>query len=285
MTDVTHRAMLASLTQRAWKATATDREVAMQAEQNADAETGTMRVIKELTPKQYIKPIHTIMTIGYTEHRSMTVPGFIRGQYLLATAVFDRYCQVHALVRDQFNEAVENFCNFYPNILDAAPKRLGKAFRENDFPTKHQIKGFFEYSIQFAPIPQISDWRLEGLSDQDTEKLRQEVEQNVKAMYATATQEVFDRARVILEKIVSQSQAYTGKFGGSAVLRDATIENLKEISELVCSMNISDDPLLAKIGQDMVNEFSNVKGAEIRKNAKVREDVMAAAQRILAKMN
>ena len=79
-TPLSHRAMLIALNQRAWKGTATDREVAAQAEINAAAEQGTMTVIKQLTPKYLIQPIKSIMTLGRQEHYKMTVPGLFRGQ-------------------------------------------------------------------------------------------------------------------------------------------------------------------------------------------------------------
>lgn len=283
MTDLSHRAMLAILHQRAWKATATDREVASHAEAAYEAESGTMRVIKELTPKSYIQPIQQIMGLGRHEHYRMTVPGFSRGQHLLATAMFDRYAMIQSEIKEQFYRAVDNFLTIYPEILEEAPVRLANAFREEDFPTEAQIKSYFEYRVRFAPIPSTNDWRLEGVTDRDTAKLRGEIEDEVRAMFNAATKEVYERAHGVLVSIANQAKTYVPG-PGAAQLRDATIANLKEVSELVVKMNITKDPLLDQIGNEMLTEFAHLQGAELRKSAELRDSVASAATRMLAKM-
>lgn len=283
MADLSHRAMLASLTRRIWQAATVDRDIAEQAEQRTGAEQGTLKVIKELAPKEYISPIRRVADIGYAEHIRMTVPGFARGQNLLCTATHERYCRVHVEIRDAFDDHVKSFEGIYPEIIDSAPKRLKKAYKRGDFPTPSEISSYFEYKVQFFPVPSVEDWRVEGLSDGDMAQHRKDAEEAIQGMYNNATRQVFERARVVLEKIAQQAKDYTGGPGAS-LLRDATVENLKEVSELVSMMNISQDQSLYKIGKEMVEHFSNIDGPELRKSAKMREDVVTAATKIMKRI-
>ena len=283
MTELSSRAMLVSLTLRAWKGTATDREIAAQAEEYNKAESGTMRVIKELTPKHYIQPITHIMGIARQEHYSHTVGGLVRGQHLLATAMFDRYIMIQGEIRDQFWRKVEQFLEAYPEIIEQAPKRLHNAYKESDFPTVKQIKTYFGYDLQFSPVPSTGDWRLEGMQSHDVQKLRNEVQDEVRSMFNAATMEVFERAREVLGRIASQARAY--KPGpGSGQLRDATIMHLKEMAEIITKMNITDDPELQRVGYEMIENFADCEGEVLRHNEEARLKIAEAAERIMARM-
>lgn len=283
MARLQDQAMIVSLHQRAWSAKATDRRIAGEVEDANDAESGTMRVIKELTPKQYISPIRSIMRIGKAEHDRITVGGFIRGQSLLSTANFDRYAITQSTIRDEFYQAVDRFMVVYPEVLALAPKRLSKAYRASDFPTIGQIRDYFEYDNKFLPIPAVHDWRLEGINTDEADVLRQQAEEQVRIMYHDATKEVFERAKVILENIANQAKEFGTGPNGSP-LRDATIENLKEMAELVCTMNVANDPLLDEVGRDMVKEFADIIPAELRRSDELRHNVATAASRILSKI-
>jgi hypothetical protein len=277
------RGILVTLTQRAWKATATDRELAEATEQAAHAETGTMRVIKELTPKDVIQPIKYIMSVGRSEHYNMTVPGLMRGQQLLASAMFYDYLTVQKEIESIFLARVNHFLEIYPAIIEAAPARIGSGYKVEDFPSVNQIRSYFEYKYTFIPVPTIDDWRLEGLASVDQGNLKIEIEDQVKVMYNRATREMFDRAKEILTRVAKQAREYTGG-PGSAQLRDATIENLKEMANLVVKMNVTDDPELSRIGYEMIEAFADEEGQKLRQDQTARERIAAAAERIAARI-
>lgn len=284
VSPISHRAVLVTLSQRMWKGKAIDREIAAQAELSAGAEQGTMTVIKKLTPEYLISPIQKVARLGRDEHYRMTVPGLITGQHLLATALFETYMLAQGAIKEQFTEAVSDFIAAYPSIRERAKtQRLGSAYKERDFPSVQSISSYFDYSYFPSPVPDVSDWRLDGVEPQHVTELRKEVEESVATMYRDATRTVFERAREMLESLVRQAKNYSLDAPG-AMLRDATIDQIKEISSLVCSMNITGDPLLDEIGTRMLKEFADLSGKELRANADSRKAVMHSAQKLLAKM-
>lgn len=277
------RAVLVSLTRRLWTAHAIDREISQKAEAQADAETGTMRVIKELAPKEYIARVRRIADFGYTEHTRMSVPGFVRGQNILSSQLFDRYAEIQGSIREAFEQEVRKFIDIYPDIIKKAPDRLGSAYKEADFPTQAQMASYFEYRVRFFPVPAIGDWRLDGLTEEANEKIRDELRDEVREKFTMATMEVYDRARGVLEKILEQAKNYQGGPGAS-LLRDAMIENLKEVSSLIPAMNIIGDPKLDAIGREMIDHFCNIEASELRKNEQMRKDIAKIAENILKKI-
>jgi hypothetical protein len=128
------------------------------------------------------------------------------------------------------------------------------------------------------------DWRIDGLADDDREKLRLEADERISAVYNNATKTIFERAKNMLENIARQAADYEGGPGAS-LLRNVTIDNLREFAETITYMNVTNDPVLHKIGKEMISNFDNITGPEIRANEKMRKDVKNAAQRILKKIN
>lgn len=282
-TPISHRAVMVVLNQRAWKGKAVDREVAAQAEINANAEQGTMTVIKELTPKHLIQPIKTIMTIGRQEHYKKTIPGMFRGQAILATKMFEDYMVEQQEFADQFFSAVEDFISVYPDIKEKAKDKLGTSYKERDFPSETAIRSYFDYKVIPGPIPQATDIRLENISAENMATFNSEVADSVKDMYAEATKTMFERARNALENLYRQAKNYNTNAPG-AMLRDATIDQMTEFASMVCDMNITNDPLLEEVGKKMLKDFADLSGNELRKSAELRTDIANKAKRILDKM-
>ena len=283
MTKLSEKAMLVSLHQRAWAAKAVDHEIASDTETTYGAETGTISVVKALTPKEYIQPVYQIMWFGRKEHYRLVTPGLSTGQHLLSAAMVDRYTMIQMQIKESFQFAVDKFISIYPEILEGAPARLNKAYKASDFPTESQIRGYFEYRHAFLPVPDVTDWRLEGVDTGDVNEIRGSIEDEVRAMFNTATKEVFERARGVLANIAAQAEEYKPGPGSGGALREATINNLKEVSELVMSMNVMSDPALAELGKEMIENFANLEAARLRKDEELRKDLAATATRLLKK--
>lgn len=272
------RAMMVSLHQRAWQGNVRDDDISSTMVDHYGAEPGTIKAIKSLTPISYVKPIIVTANYGRREHYHLTVPGFVKGQQLLATKVYERYVGTQQAIQSEFEDRVKKFIDIYPDILASAPQRLNKAYKEEDFPTVKQIATYFEYAVNFSPVPNIDDWRLDGLGKENETDVRLKAENRVRSMYDNAVQEMFRRAHEVLSKIAKQADEYEDTKGG---LKDVTIKNLHDMTELVLSMNITNNPLLVEIGNEMRDSFAGLDGKELRTNADLRESISDRAKRIL----
>jgi len=280
---LSHRAVLVTLNQRAWKGKAADRELAAQTEMNSNAESGSMTVIKELTPKHIIQPIRDILRIGRQEHYKMTSPGLLRGQHLLPTSMFETYMMVQGEMGDQFFHAVNDFLGVYPDIRSKARVRFGTAFKERDFPDTERMREYFGYNFYPSPVPEVSDWRLDGVDPKEIADMKATINDSVEEMFREAATALYERVRESMENLMRQAKNWSAKAPG-AMLRDPTIDMVKELSEMVCDMNVTNDPVLDKIGKEMLKEFANLSGHELRRDADLRDKTAKAAQRILNKM-
>jgi hypothetical protein len=276
--------MYVQLSQSIWQAHASDRRLAADVEKTTSADNRTMRVLKQLAPTDYLLPIKRIATYGRDQHERLTLPGLVKGQQLLATRTFDEYVAIQGEIKDSFFEAVRSFCGIYPDIVDKAPKRLGKAYDPDDFPEVSKIKTYFDYTIRFSPVPDTGNWLLDNVDQSDLAMLRNEVENEKNEMFREATKELFERAQTVLDNLASQALNYVEGQSNGAALRDITINSVKDMADLVVNMNITGDVTLDTVGKEMQEKFRDIEAKSLRTDAKERSEVAKTAARLLEKL-
>lgn len=278
------RSMFVSLNLRMWTANAADRSIAMRVEKDTEAQNNTMRVVKQLVPSEYTLPIKRLAIYGREQHERLTLPGLVKGQQLLATKLFDEYAYAQQEIKEAFETEVKRFVEEYPTIMMGAPIRLGKAFREHDFPTQQEISSYFSYNIRFTPVPDAGNWLLDDVDHEDLDKLRNQVENEKNNMFRDAMKDLMERSRSVLQNLKMQADTYTDGQANGGILREPTIDAVKDMARLISSMNITGDPMLDAIGREMQTEFATMEAKELRHNATTRNRIAEVAARILKKM-
>lgn len=279
------RSMYVSLNQRIWTAQVSDRGLASGLERSNDAENRTMKVIKQLSKTDYLLPIRRVAQLGRDQHERLTLPGIMKGQQLLATKLFDEYAAIQGQIKDNFYMEVRRFSeDLYPRIMQEAKNRFGNAYRPEDFPAPERIKSYFEYNIRTAPVPDTGNWLLEDVDMEDMNRLRNDIENEKNDTFRHATKELFERTQAILENLAKQAKDYTDGPGSGALLRDVTINSVKDMAVLVTSMNIVGDPTLDVVGNEMIAKFGELEGKEVRKDQSLRNSIAASANELLAKL-
>lgn len=278
------RSMLVSLSQRMWWANASDRQLGMQAEAANDADNRSLKVLKQLIPPEYTLPIKRVALLGRDQHLRLTLPGISKGQQLLATKTFDEYAMGQGYIRETFFSEVKKFVDRYPAIVDAAPARLGRAFRASDFPSPDRIASYFDYQLTFRPVPEAGNWLLEDIDMEDVSKLANELANEQNTMFREASKELTGRLMAVLQNLATQAENYKEGVTSGGMLRDATIDSVKDLANLVPKMNMTGDPILDAAAKEMLVNFSNLEAKDMRKDAAVRNDVASVAQRIMAKL-
>lgn len=281
--SVANKAMIVSLHQRIWQAASADRTIASGVEAQHNAQYKTMRVVKQLAPREKLLPIRRVAEIGDHHHKTVTLPGLMDGQRLLATRIFDEYASHQAEIKEAFYAEVNSFRNVYPEIIEMAPKRLGKAFRASDFPKVEAIVSYFSYEHRFQPVPEGANWYLDDVTTDAMSKLRNEVENEKNDLFREASKSLVERTKSVLENLFSQIITFDPDVP-SGKLREATINSVKEMAGLIPLMNITEDPTIAAVGADMIKHFQSVDAADMRKDKDTRDRIANLTKGILARM-
>lgn len=279
------RSMFASLTVKVWQASSMDRAIAMGVERDMEADNRTMKVVKSLAPSEHLLPLRRLANYGREEHKRLTLPGLKDGVQLLATRMFDDYAFTQQKIKDAFEQEVKRFVGKYPHIIEVAPERLGGAYRAEDFPSVEQISGYFDYSVTFAPVPETGNWLLDDVDYEDMARLRNQVENDNNKMYREASKELFERGLNVLDNLAKQAEQFKEGQPNGSLLREATINSVKEMSVLISAMNITADPVLEQIGEEMRSKFHDLDAKEMQHSQEKRTDIADFAKALIKKMS
>lgn len=254
--------MLVRLHISMWGATATDTDLTRKVTDDVEAASGSLQVIKSLMPKTEMAPIRALHTLGRAEHKRMTVPSLVEGMRILTTKGYEKYTNSQVSIRDRYEEAVRDLGDRYDSIVDHTLRTQPKAYKASDFPSKTTVVESFSYSVHFSRIPAATDWRLDGLTEQDNEAIRESMQADFNAMVENAMTDVYGRVRTLMDNIKEQAEAFSDAPQGR--LRDATFQNARELANIIPILNITGDEKLNAIAEDMREYFDYVEPKDVR---------------------
>lgn len=161
------------------------------------ADKAYFQVRKFLIDPMVLLPIRSLLNDALLMFCTYTRPWDNVGFRLLPMELWDDFNEQFGKIKDEFEEAVQNFENNYDDYVADAKKALGKAFNPKDYPDKTDVRQLFALEIKTANFPDIDDFRL-NLTGEDLLQVEQEATQK----YA----EVFTKSREDLLKQLNQIQ-------------------------------------------------------------------------------
>lgn len=255
-----------------------DDELTEDVENSKDAERGTMSVMKKIIPNHHLASLRSCRAYAMKEHVHMTMPGYYKGQRLLAAKMYFRYNNIIGGMSDTYKALAREFSEVYPAILATAPRRLGKSYKADDFPPVSTIIDLFSMKTKFLPVPSVRDWRNDQVDEGTLERLKKEAEEDTQAMFNRAHRDVAEKIGNILQRIVLNVTDYDKAPAGK--LRDPLFDDIKEMAEIIPLMNINDDPVLAKIGESLKKDIAPLDPVEVRKNSDLRDRIKSLSTKM-----
>ncbi len=277
MTDLSERAMLASLTVKQWSGRKTDKKISKKVTEDHKAERNAGRWNKQLLTCGALENFKTVADQCRGVHYRYTLPWLWSGAQILPVKVFPDYNNEMTQLVMQAEEYVEDFIKVYPDAIKNAEKRLGDMFDINDYPDVTTLKSKFGIDREIMPIPTGADWRIE-LADTERQELATNTVEQLKKAEAKAMEELWHRAYHVVNHVVDRLDK------PETIFRDSLIGNISEMVDLMGKLNIADDPKMEQIKQEMELRLAAQDPQAIRDDSKERTKVHKAAADILNRM-
>lgn len=271
------RAMTVSLHLSAWGAQRLDRATTKKVLKSEGAAQDAGKFHKLLVPKEALDPITTAHARAGARHRAMTLPWGEGSRILSAPAFFD-YSQAMREERTNCERAHSDFFDAYPEILRAAPDRMGPTlFKAAEFPSPQEIVKRFAFRLVILPLPHEDDFRV-NLGDEIEAEIRREIEATVTSRSSEAQADLWKRLLTTVRHFAT-TMAEEGK-----TFQYTTLTNLTDIATLAPKLSLSPDPVLDAICADILAITDACDAEALRASRKVRgraaEDAAAALRRI-----
>ncbi len=277
--DLSSKAMLVSLTIRAWGGSKLDKSETDRVSRDNGTSKDAVKVTKDLVGDK-LDDLRRSERAIRAVHRNYTLPWADDSTRLLPTAVWQEYqSEMTALVEKHREEVIPEFVRRYRDeVIPSARQRLGALFREDDFPV--EIEDKFSVVTRFLPVPEAGDVRV-GLSKDEVAALQQEVQEATREAYEAAAKELVDRATKPLERL---AEALTQYEPGRSRLSKSLLENVGEIAALMPALDVSGNPVITDLAEQIGSLVSGLSTDRLAINGRARARVAAEAKSLTDKL-
>jgi hypothetical protein len=275
--SIANNTMVVNLQISSWSGYKLDKGMSQKVTTEAKADTDAARVNKHLVPKEALKDVISASGALRTHFYERTLPWGDNGDRLLPRLAYSEFMQEHGRLEQEFHNAVDNFIKEkYLAARDQAEFRMGEMFKTDDYPEAEQLRRRFAVNLDVHGVPTGHDFRV----DMDTltvDMLRQQIEDKNAERVSTAMRDVWMRLADVLTH-------FANKMGEDSVFRDSTVKNLEELVEMLPALNVTNDPALEQIRQDITDTIIGYQPKDLRKDTAVRQAAAKESRRIADQM-
>ena len=275
---ISNSAMLVDLNISVWTGRKMDKKVS----EEVDASKGTKARAgnyhkKLLAGTDKLEKIQKIVSAVRTWNYNNTLPWSDGGSRLLPMKNFFAYKATLNNFEQQYNQAVDEFLQEYPQLVSNSAFALGSLFDRGEYPDVESLRSKFAFKYVFCPVPDAGDFRIDV-----EEQAKAELQQQYKSYYETKLAEAMKDAWTRLHdtlKHLSDRMDYTDE--NKKKFWDSTITNATELCSLLTSLNVTNDPKLEEARQKLEKALAGVEPEDIRESEAIRSNVKSKVDEIL----
>lgn len=275
--DLHERAVLVRCVEHTWMGGTIDRAVGKEVADAKGAQKDVGHFWLRLVPKSAIRPMANSANAVKAFYRSRTLPWLDGDVRMLPAAQLDSFLrELRTLIAERTKKEQEFFSQ-YEGWKEEARKTHGALFKEENYPSLDDLRSKFGFDIDVLPIPNVADWRVNLANDQ-AEELRKNVSQKYIELQQRAMRSLCESLMEVVEHMHTRLSDPEAKF------KNSLVENVKEQLEIVSSLNVTDDKVLAAMVAEVKEKLGSAKPDELRDDKAKRQTVASDARSIMSKM-
>jgi hypothetical protein len=274
--SISSSAMLVELNISVWTGRKFDKGVSQEIDTQKQTTTRAGNYSKRLFADEPIfDAIQKYAGNSRTYHYHATMPWSDSGLRLLTTTMFFDYQKEISGMEMEFNRLVEQFVNQYDKLVLQAQMKLGALFNPDDYPHVDTVREKFRFSVKFAPVPEVGDWRV-NVGNEAQEMLRESYAEYYQANLEQAYADVWERTHEALKRM---SEKLSGD--KKQIFRDTLVGNVQEMIDLLDKFNITGDPKMKQAKVKMESALSGITPDALREDDALRHDVKSKVDSLL----
>lgn len=267
--NITDKAMLVSLSIRQWTARKYDRKITEEVNHTHQAKDAG-RFNKLLIEKKRLSPIQSASNKIRIFHYENTLAWADEGDRLLPVANFFDYSQKINLLKDEFEQAVNDFIGDYDLIVKEAQANLNGLFNPLDYPS--DIRDRFGIKFSFMPVPDSQDFRV-TVSKDVLEEMKRTLNEEVTSRLDNATES-------LRYKIREQLTYMRDKLADpNSIFRDSLFGNVESLVELAPKLNVTGNKVIENLTIGMRDVL--VDPQAVRENVSLRANLVSKLNDLL----
>lgn len=226
------------------------------------------------------KEAKALVGMARNEHVRLTLPYNNSGMRLVTNAMLMEYLAFMNDTEQKFYECRDAFLAEYPDIVANAPVFMGSAYDPRDYVSADELASKFRWSLGFDKISDgnfIVDTANEQMAEINAEMTARSEEQSALRV-ERMVKEVYGRVGDFVTRLSDQLQP-------DKKVYNSLIEGARELCGNLKSMNLTNDPNLEGIRQELEKALLGVDAVDVRSDDAYRKDVKTKVDDILGKFN
>lgn len=283
-TTLADRAMLASLTINQWSARKYDRKVTDATNEAHGASSDAGRYNKRLLTKTAMSTISSIVSAARKDFHRRSVPWLDDGSRIVSVMAYEALQDDMRKHREAYEDAVRKFVEGYPAYVKQAKRELNGMFNPADYPSEDEIAARFGFEVRIMNVPAAADFRAD-VSDAQAAMIREQIEKATKDAIAAAVHDTYRRIGEVVGHMAEKLKGYrpaAKKIGDKGLFHHTLVENVKELVDVLPSLNIANDPRLDALTDRMRKQLCTTTVDVLRDSETTRKKVAKAAASIMA---
>ena len=296
------RAMLAHVKLSYWSAGKQDQQLAEEVtiNHNASSDSGSFR--KYLIPRRHLAELHRVISAVRKVHKGLTLPWNDDGTRILTATGFQQYQEKMRRLELEFETRAKKFVDNFPQIIKEARSHLGSMFDSSDYPDVKRLAKRFKFEMVIEPLPTSKDFRVK-LSDEAAKEIAADIDRRTNERIEEAMGDVFKRVHTAVSHLGEKLKNYepiaekraaekeSGKKDSKlsrgkenqtkAVIQSTTVENLRDLIDTLPLLNLTDNPKLDELIEQLRDDFYEHNVDDYRTNRSLRKDTAKKADAIL----
>ena len=279
--SIASSAMLVNLSVGNWTARKLDRKVSEDVDRQNNTQGRAGNYHKNLLAGAHrLDMINKFVANTRNRHYHLTLPWADTGPRLLPMKrFFDYKAEADSWIA-KYNEMKKEFLAEYPTMVSAAAFQLGSMFDRNEYPEAEQLDRKFYMEINFWPVPETGDFRVDCEME-----IRNELNQSYRQLYdkqvATAMGDAWSRLHGVLKHMVDRLT--DEEEGDRKIFQSSMIDKANELIDTLDSMNITNDTQLENARASLAAALAGISVKDLRESKAVRHDVRTQVEDILNK--
>ena len=269
--------MLVDLTIHQYDASKTDKAVTREVLAKHNASSSAGRFNKRLLDEAATKAISSCAAALRAFHYSRTLPWLNDGPRILSSELFEEYALGLRRHKTEFERLADQFAIDFPQHVEHARLTRNGLFNIADYPRPDQIRSKFGVEVNWFPLPDGGDFRI-NLGDEVLAEMQSSLEETKQEALKQARNDIYKRLAERLNQVSSQ-------FGDpDRRVFDSTITGLRELCRLIPALNVTADPQLEALRVVCLERIAQHEPEQIRNDDTLRANTAKAADDILRSM-
>ena len=275
-------ALLVTLSLSAYSGNKLDRSVSDEIDHSKNTQTRAGKYTKSLfADEQTLKAIGQHDSETRQIHKQYTLPWAYSGVALLPMGNYMTYLNMMGQREKEREALVSAFLTNYSTIIGAQAFKLGDLFDKDDYPSETEVATRFKFNLQFSPLPESGDFRVD-IGNEGLNELRSKYDSQLQSAVSVAMSDLSERFKTILTRMVTQLREVPEGEKRPRIY-ESLLGNARDLIELMPAMNIANDTQLEYARQQLLDVIDGVETEDLKDDDLMRRRVREAASDILDK--